>query len=140
MRIFVLITVCLLIEGCASSPVSPKKAAQVPDNRVYAFAQPSAKRTAAVQITSDGASAIYLGIVTFDVSVDGQRVTAIKGKETTRIWLTPGYHIAAVERNEGQFYAKPEGVTCLRVSTNYNKGVVIAPTATCPFDDTAQPQ
>lgn len=139
MRVLMLFAVCLLVAGCASSPVSPKKAAQVPDSRVYAFAQPTAKRTAAVQITSDGASAIYLGVVTFDVSVAGQRVTAIKGKETTRIWLTPGYHIAAVEGNEEQFYAKPEGVTCLRVSTSYNKGVVIAPTATCPFD-TAQPQ
>lgn len=127
----------IALSGCTITPVSPKKAAPVPDSRVFAYSNPSEQRKAAVQITSDASNALFMASQTYIIRIDGRKVVEMAPSETVRVWVTPGDHVVSTDHIPRYFHAD-EGITCLRLAAVPYKGVFVTPTALCPYNQTSK--
>lgn len=88
MRILIGVAAFALISGCTTSPVSAEKAAQVPNDRVFAFQQPVEGDSGMIFVTRDGGllgSACYIGVY-----VNGDFVARVGPGEGARFFTKPG--------------------------------------------------
>jgi hypothetical protein len=87
--------------GCATTPVAPSAATQVPSDRLLAFQEKTDATNATLVITRDHGfvgSACYLS-----VAIDGTLAARLAVEETARFYVKPGEVLLRVGRDpEGQ--------------------------------------
>jgi hypothetical protein len=83
-----LVIASIVLVGCATTPVAPSAATQVPGDRLLAFQERTADATAVLVITRDAGfpgSACY-----FAVTLNGTLAARLDTGETARFYMTPG--------------------------------------------------
>lgn len=86
--LFVVICLYLLFVGCATTPISPTSANQVPTERVLAFQQKTQNTTATLVVTRD--EGFLGGGCYYAVLINGTLAARLDVGETCRFFLTPG--------------------------------------------------
>lgn len=128
---------CVLLAGCATSPIAVNQAKPVPPERVFAFQDPAA--VTATIVRDAGLSGHGCGI---NVTVDGTRAAFIGAGEKVALHVTVGNHLLAVQpsdrglcsvNNDAQqrtlkFQARAEESPQFRISTLSSGDLMLAQT------------
>ncbi|WP_296228596.1 hypothetical protein [Ralstonia sp. UBA689] len=120
LRSFAVACVVPLVAACATSSVSPREAATVPQDRLFAYQASSEQPGGRVTVTRDDGFAGRGCLLGF--YVDGKLAGSFEAGETARFFLPPGEYVLGAGFPKGRGFCAMHGGELRELSAEFAVG------------------